>query len=292
MDDQLGNVIDGTARARHWRRSTSKTRPADGTEARSDAPKSFAGSLLVPAEMLTAAPAEEPLVDRAEQSRTQAALPSTAAGPADLAALTGTHQNPFLVPDAAQVRARVRPARLPLARVVGRVQDRRNASLAVAVLVIVAAATIAIASVIGGGTVKARRSPVPATSSTLSSASQAAAKARTVALATRAHHISDRDVARARGHARHRRDVAAHRAAANRQSAVEASASPPPAVSAEAPGSTSPAGSSSPTSNITPPSANESSAGGAAASTGSAQPAGPAGTAAGTVGSNCNPKCS
>jgi hypothetical protein len=54
MEDQQGNVIDGTARARQWRGSKPKGRPApESAETRSDAPKSFAGSLLVPAEMLS-----------------------------------------------------------------------------------------------------------------------------------------------------------------------------------------------------------------------------------------------
>ncbi len=53
MDDQPGNVIDGTARARQWRRSRSEARAsADETELRSDAPKSIASSLLVPADMV------------------------------------------------------------------------------------------------------------------------------------------------------------------------------------------------------------------------------------------------
>ena len=57
MDDQSGNVIDGTARARQWRRSRSKAGgSADGTsEARSAAPKSIASSLLVPADMVDGA---------------------------------------------------------------------------------------------------------------------------------------------------------------------------------------------------------------------------------------------
>ena len=54
MDDQQGNVIDGTARARQWRLARSPARAeSDGAEARSDAPKSIAGSLLVPADMLS-----------------------------------------------------------------------------------------------------------------------------------------------------------------------------------------------------------------------------------------------
>ena len=54
MDDKPRNVIDGTARARQWRRSRSEARAdEDGsTDIRSDAPKSFASSLLVPADMV------------------------------------------------------------------------------------------------------------------------------------------------------------------------------------------------------------------------------------------------
>jgi hypothetical protein len=54
MDDKPGNVIDGTARARQWRRSRSKARADENGSAdiRSDAPKSFASSLLVPADMV------------------------------------------------------------------------------------------------------------------------------------------------------------------------------------------------------------------------------------------------
>src|SRR5689334_1002256 len=54
MDDQNGHVIDGTARARQWRRSRSEAHAGDEAEGgpRSDAPKSIAGSLLVPAGML------------------------------------------------------------------------------------------------------------------------------------------------------------------------------------------------------------------------------------------------
>lgn len=54
MDDQQGNLIDGTARARQWRRSRSKAGGAGdpGGEARSEAPKRIASSLLVPADMV------------------------------------------------------------------------------------------------------------------------------------------------------------------------------------------------------------------------------------------------
>ena len=62
MEREPENVIDGTARAHQWRRSPSTTVDdgPDGAEARSDAPKSIAGSLLVPVELLTeAAPLEQ-----------------------------------------------------------------------------------------------------------------------------------------------------------------------------------------------------------------------------------------
>ena len=57
MDDQNGHVIDGTARARQWRRSRSEAPAGDEADGRprSDAPKNIAGSLLVPAEMLSRA---------------------------------------------------------------------------------------------------------------------------------------------------------------------------------------------------------------------------------------------
>jgi len=53
MDENPGKVIDGTARARHWRRS--QPRPTAGAERpqdHSEAPKSIASSLLVPPAML------------------------------------------------------------------------------------------------------------------------------------------------------------------------------------------------------------------------------------------------
>ena len=83
MDDQQGHVIDGTARARQWRRSKAKARPApDATETRSDAPKSFAGSLLVPAEMLCAAsPPDERSTEDEQSSR--GPRPRVHAGAAD-----------------------------------------------------------------------------------------------------------------------------------------------------------------------------------------------------------------
>jgi hypothetical protein len=52
MDEESGKVIDGTARAREWRRPRPKsTADADGVQPHSEAPKSIAASLLVPGEM-------------------------------------------------------------------------------------------------------------------------------------------------------------------------------------------------------------------------------------------------
>jgi hypothetical protein len=135
MDDHHENVIDGTARARQWRRAKSKTRSAtDDAAARSDAPKSIASSLLVPAEMLPAAfpPDERP---NASGRHRAAAVPSPAnAGAGDRAsAETGVHQNPFLVPEAARVEHRSRSTRRRmiaalLARPRGLLSARRGSS--------------------------------------------------------------------------------------------------------------------------------------------------------------------
>jgi hypothetical protein len=52
MDEESGKVIDGTARAREWRRPRPKsTADADGVQPHSEAPKSIAASLLVPDEV-------------------------------------------------------------------------------------------------------------------------------------------------------------------------------------------------------------------------------------------------
>jgi hypothetical protein len=115
MNDQQGNVIDGTARARQWRGSKSKVRSgADETEARADAPKSFAGSLLVPAEMLTPASPPEERVNGSTEGRTENPPQASCRTADELSAQTRLHENPFLVPDAAQLALSVRRARRPL----------------------------------------------------------------------------------------------------------------------------------------------------------------------------------
>ncbi len=110
MDDEQGNVIDGRARARHWRGSPAKTAPqgADDTVARSEAPKSIAGSLLVPAEMLPVsepaapAPAAEP--ERAGEDAASALRERPGAQDID--------QNPFLLAGACAETGRRRHRRL------------------------------------------------------------------------------------------------------------------------------------------------------------------------------------
>jgi hypothetical protein len=182
-------------------------------------------------------------------------------------------------------------ASLP-ARVVGRMRVRRTVSF-VGAVVVMAVAVIGVASVLVGSAVKPRRPPAVVTASTSSWASAAAAKAHMLALAARADQIREHVAVRDRGQVRRGRDGTRHRVVATtRRSAVEAGASPPSTVTVDAPGSSSSAGAITSASYSPPPSANQDSVGGAAGSSGSAQPTGPTGTAAGTVGSNCNPKCS
>ncbi len=122
MDDQQGNVFDGTARSREWRRRRLNARSqADAAEPRSEAPKSIAGSLLVPAEMLSGRlPTDQPATNGTEQ----AALPRGRSIAVDGApGAERARQNPFLVPPAENA---VPPSRLDLwrestARLVGSV---------------------------------------------------------------------------------------------------------------------------------------------------------------------------
>ncbi len=110
MDDQHGNVIDGTERARQWRRSRPKSvAAAESTETRADAPKSIAGSLLVPAEMLSSAIPPDEHLNGNEQPRAAEPLPRANADAGHRASPeTGVHQNPFLVPEAARLEHRSR----------------------------------------------------------------------------------------------------------------------------------------------------------------------------------------
>lgn len=140
MDDQQGNVIDGTARARQWRGSQSKPARAEGegAAARSDAPKSIAGSLLVPADMLPAALSVQGQGDGDAESRGTERPPRS--GPlsrdTDLSD-DNLHENPFLAPEAAgpvSAGRRARPAHRRIAalltRSVGVLNARRALSRA------------------------------------------------------------------------------------------------------------------------------------------------------------------
>jgi len=137
MDDQHGHVIDGTARARQWRRSKPKAGSGpDALEVRSDAPKSIAGSLLVPADMLPAAFAQDECRNENPQGQAAPPPPRAHADPGTPAsAETGVHQNPFLVPDAARVEHRSRSTRRRILAVLlatprGLISARRGSSRA------------------------------------------------------------------------------------------------------------------------------------------------------------------
>ena len=124
MDDQQGNVIDGTARAGHWRRSRPKQHArGEGVEPRSDAPKSIASSLLVPADALDGAlvsPTGE------QRLRTNELAPGAMTAEPASSRTNGrdadahTHQNLFLSADAAAVHPRREraSARIPLRTIV------------------------------------------------------------------------------------------------------------------------------------------------------------------------------
>jgi len=96
MDEQPGKVIDGTARARHWRRSQPKSAAErDGSQQHSEAPKSIASSLLVP-----------PTMPDGELASPLNYEPATDNGAGSSPAMDGTkpdrgHRNIFLSPDAA-----------------------------------------------------------------------------------------------------------------------------------------------------------------------------------------------
>ena len=103
MDDQPGKVIDGTARARHWRRSHTEARADDGdSDVRSDAPKGFASSLLVPADMLAGAVAVEESATATAGSRRDAETGEDGNDhPGGVSVEATENRNPFLAPDAA-----------------------------------------------------------------------------------------------------------------------------------------------------------------------------------------------
>ena len=118
MDDQQGNVIDGTARAGHWRRSRPKQHArGESVEPRSDAPKSIASSLLVPADALDSALASP---TGEQRLRTDELAPGALTAEPDSSRTNGrdadarTHQNVFLSADAAAVDPRRGRASAPI----------------------------------------------------------------------------------------------------------------------------------------------------------------------------------
>jgi hypothetical protein len=153
MDDQQGNLIDGTARARQWRRSRANSRAASsGGEQHSEAPKSIAPSLLVPAEMLDSAIAPNVECD------------SVAASPDRIEATDRDeglrHVNPFLVRHAAAGGKDVRPTRLRRVRSLGRrVSHRGRGSTNVRRAAPIALASAALAAVAAVGLGLAQSGP-------------------------------------------------------------------------------------------------------------------------------------
>ena len=100
MDEEQGNVIDVTARARQWRGSRPSPSPeADGDEARASAPKSLASSLLVPAEMLDSRVATPPGEHASPRDATAVAAGGASAETGDISG--GGERNLFRAPDAA-----------------------------------------------------------------------------------------------------------------------------------------------------------------------------------------------
>jgi len=107
MDEEQGNVIDGTTRARQWRSSGRKP-PEDARELRADAPKSIASSLLVPADMLGATAA--PPAQNGASPEDDTSQRSAAAGSGN-GATAGANHNLFLAADAAVEQPRSRQSR-------------------------------------------------------------------------------------------------------------------------------------------------------------------------------------
>jgi hypothetical protein len=109
MDDQQGNVFDGTVRSREWRRRRQNARAeADAAEPRSDAPKSIAGSLMVPAHMLDGSlPADQPAT-RNQRAALQRGTTTVVDG---TSGAERSRRNPFLVPPAETAEPRSKPGR-------------------------------------------------------------------------------------------------------------------------------------------------------------------------------------
>ena len=323
MDDLQGNVIDGTARARQWRLARSRARAeSDGGEARSDAPKSIAGSLLVPADMLSIGVPGNHAGGGAESDAT--AVPTSPNVAVTQVPQNGTaHQNPFLVPDAGRLeedasgpaRRRLRPIATLLTRTLGLGLRRRDRHpherftrqsarehrrhlwwatgmiAGVALLGVGALVVIEIAAGTGHPAAKARPAGVVARASGQGAASSSAARLKVATVTRRERQASQRAAAhraavrprQARHETRrHPSSSPRHRAAARSTGAsplgVEASA----AITGSSDRSTAPSAETARVVTTAPVSA---------ATTSAPLPPGPSGPG-GTVGSNCNPKCS
>lgn len=354
MDDQQGNVIDGTARARQWRLARSKTPAAtQDAEARSDAPKSFAGSLLVPADMFPGASPGDQHPNGDEQSRATERPPGCGAVTADRGADEDTvHQNPFLLPQAAAVASAgrgTRPARRRLiaallTRSVGAAEEigvvppggprialrgdveqaaqrakrwvtrgkyardgRHHLRPGRAVIVSAVLLSVAAVSVIGIASQTNSTAAGPRQASRVAATSRpdagvgTATKSVIGALGALEHQVR---TSRARYHAvqTHRRPREKSRARprhVSKQPSVSRRQSAAPSTARASAPSTGSYASSSPPATYNPqPATSDSAPTGASPSepappttTSASQPAGPSGFG-GTVGSNCNPKCS
>jgi hypothetical protein len=320
MDDQQGNVIDGTARARQWRLVRSKTRSAsDGAEVRSDAPKSIAGSLLVPAGMLSIGGTDD---DGAADSGVTEVAAASEVALEDAPPIVGSHQNPFLVAEEPTSEGTKTPARTrisPIHRLLPRrgarrmrLPDRqaharfarpptrerkrrlrRAAGIIAGVAVLGVAASVVIES--GGGTghavAKPRQPRLVVTASGQGAAQNAAARLKVAAVLRRERQATQRAGARHPATRQRRSRHPTQRLPSSSPShwAAPRSRGPSPlAVQATAAATGSAQRSSAATAETvravttTPASVGTTSA---------PPPPGPSGPG-GTVGSNCNPKCS
>jgi hypothetical protein len=323
MDDLQGNVIDGTARARQWRLARSKARAeSDGAEARSDAPKSIAGSLLVPADMLSMGVPGNDAGGGAENDAT--AVPTSPDVAVTRVPQNGTtHENPFLVPDAGRLeedasvpaRTRLRPiARLltgTLARGLRR-RDRhaherfsresawgRRRHLRWATAMIAGVATLGVGALvvigIAAGTrhqvAKAHHAGLAATASGQGAAWDSAAKLKVATVTTRerqararttAHRAATRQRQGRHETRRHPSSSPRHRAPASSKDASVLGVQASGTSTGSSDGSSVPTAETARAVTTAPVSA---------ATTSTPLAPGPSGPG-GTVGSNCNPKCS
>jgi hypothetical protein len=322
MDDQQGNVIDGTARARQWRLVRSKTPSAsDRGEARSDAPKSIAGSLLVPADML---PSVVP--DDQADGDAVCAVPSLSP-PCQVASNPpptrgAPDQNPFLVPEAASTENAKIAARTRLWRVVGsftgtpprfglrrhhrhdrqrltrgwararRRQLRWAASAVAGTALLATGAAVVLEGVAWTGhpVTTAHQGGAIATASGPETALDSAAEQKAATLTRRDRQASERTATRraAKRQRQRRHGTRRHPPSARSQPAAAGGDGASP-VGAEATATST--GSSTRSSASTAETTRPVTIAPASTTTPAPLPPGPSGPG-GTVGSNCNPKCS